>query len=135
MPSQAHHVQIRAKLFEFSRRYHAADTGHGEIHHHDVDIVESASLYRLGAIARFIDDFQISFSVDEELQSLTHGLVILNQQDTDASVHDHLRAGRGGRPRPLAIALAKRMRLPAAVQATRPRVRAVKDAPGSHPPE
>src|SRR3954451_17911320 len=118
MPSQAHHVQIRAKLFEVSRRYHATHTRHGEIHHHDVDIVESASLYRLGAIARFIDDFQISFSVDEELQSLTLGLVILSQQDTDASVHDHLRAGRGGRPPPLSISPSKTTRPPGPAQTT-----------------
>jgi hypothetical protein len=43
------------------------------------------SFYRLSSVAGFMDDLQIGFPVDKELETLPYRLVILDQQNPHAS--------------------------------------------------
>jgi hypothetical protein len=80
VPGQGHDAEIRPKLFQFPRGLETAHTRHGQVHHHDVEVFQSASRYRLGSIAGLIDHFQIGLPVDQEPQPLAHRLMILHQK-------------------------------------------------------
>jgi hypothetical protein len=75
---ETHDRQLWPNCLEFTGRNEATHPGHRQVHHHDIDVVDAATLDRFGTVAGLAGDRQIGFSVDQELQSLTNRFVIFH---------------------------------------------------------
>ena len=87
MSRQGDDRHVRLRPFQRPGRDQAVHPGHRDIHHDDVRLQRFRLLEDVIAVSRLADDSHVGLTVDQQLQSLAHGRVVVREKDAERARH------------------------------------------------
>jgi hypothetical protein len=77
-------------LFERPRGRQAVHVRHRDVHHHDIGFHLDRELEGDLSVRGFGDDLHIRLTLDQEFQTLSQDRVVVGDEDSQGSRHDHV---------------------------------------------
>ena len=90
MAGQGDDGDVRLLLFERPRGHQTVHVGHRDVHDHDIRLHLDRELEGDLSVRGFGDHLHIRLTLDQEFQALSQDRVVVGDEDSKGSRHDHV---------------------------------------------